>query len=164
MLQLVGDKLQLMPTDVVTVIPSYSVQCEGFVSQWSVVLSGEDQTTFDINFLVWRPSGDSNSLTLVGQNLFSVEYKSGQSVYVLQPQTSDRINVNVGDVIGVYTFYTEDITMQYGIRLMNTQDSIKILHKQGLETFSNETTQVSFSQMEQSTLSPLPMIIAQIGK
>lgn len=162
MLQSGGDNIQLMPINVMTLVPSFTFQCAGFVSQWTVVLSGEDQHSFDINFLVWRPSADNDFLTLVGQNLFSVEYKSSRSVYVLQPKPSNRIHVKVGDVIGVYTFYTDDINAQYGIQLMSVQDNITIYHKHGLDTSGNETFQVSFLPTERSS-SVLPMITAEIG-
>ena len=162
MLQSGGDTIRLMPRNVMTVVPSYKIQCEGFVSQWTAVLSGEDQKTFRVNFLVWRPSADGEVLTLVGQNLFPVEYRSGHSVYDLQPEPSDRIHVEAGDVVGVYTFNTQDITAQYGIQLLNVQDDITIFHKYGLDTFSNETIRISFSPTEQSS-GVLPMIAAEIG-
>lgn len=151
-----------MPRNVMTVVPSYKIQCEGFVSRWTAVLSGEDQKTLRINFLVWRPSADGEVLTLVGQNLFPVEYRSGQSVYNLQPEPSDRIRVEVDDLVGVFTFYTQDITARYGIQLLNVQDDITILHKYGLDTFGNETIQISFSPTEQSS-GVLPMVAAEIG-
>lgn len=162
-LQSGGDEVNLMPTEILTLIPSYTVQCEGFVSQWSVVLLGEDKSMFDVNFLIWRPGVDNDVLTLVGQNLFSIGYSSGQSVYVLQPNAADMIHVNVGDVIGLYSFFTEDIIEQYGVQLVNVPDNITIFHKLGFDTSSGQNFEISLSSMEQSS-SLLPLIAVEIGK
>ncbi|CAH1789708.1 unnamed protein product [Owenia fusiformis] len=67
----------------------------GVISQWSVYSDAGGE----VYFQVWRPTGSTGQFTLIGENYVNVKQ---HRINTFDIALSSRINVEVGDVVGIY--------------------------------------------------------------
>ena len=110
------DKSMLVPAHLLVLVPHYQIQCSGLVSEWTAVIDGElDHKTIDLSYQVWRLGPTNNSYTLVGKNHHKIVYNTNEHVYSFRPEMNEQIQVQIGDIIGLYTYDSTDT--KYGVRI-----------------------------------------------
>ena len=95
------------------IIPDYSFECYGNVTQWGAFVEGHGgDITYNLDFQVWRRRGGGQGTTgeydFVGSNSFpSIDPPGGGEILIEVVAVEHQIKVHPGDVIGLY-FTTSD--------------------------------------------------------
>lgn len=106
----------LVPAQLLVLVPHYQIQCSGRVSEWTAVIDGElHQQIIDLSYQVWRPDTSNSSYTLVGRNHHQIVYNANEHIYSFHPETDQQIQVETGDIIGLYTY--DPIDKGYGVQI-----------------------------------------------
>ena len=104
------ERLEGGSTGTQTIIPDYSFDCYGNVTQWGAYVErGGPRESYTLDFQVWRRSGGGQGTTgeydFVGSNHFSsisAAGRSGGRIWTELVPVEEQIQVLPGDVIGVY--------------------------------------------------------------
>lgn len=106
------------------IIPTYKFSCRGTITQWGV--STEKRGSHLIELQVWRHTLP-NVYHKVGSNRFNQGPKKMQKLMYLTPDPRDQINVEPGDVIGLYVSNDPDIDDNYKIQY-EPSSSVRMLY------------------------------------
>ena len=108
-----GGNVERLMSGTQTVIPDYSFDCYGNVTQWGAFVERPGRREmYTLDFQVWRRSGGGQGTTgeydLVGSNRFS-QIDPGLGGEILETVSVERqIEVRPGDVIGLYVTTSDD--------------------------------------------------------
>ena len=98
-----------------TIIPDYSFDCNGTVTQWGAFVErARDSIRYTLDFQVWRRSGGGQGTTgeydFVGSNRFQSVSTAPQSQgqILRDVPVEQQIKVRPGDVIGLYVTTSRD--------------------------------------------------------
>ena len=104
-----SERLESGPMGTQAIIPDYSFDCYGNVTQWGAYVERPGRNEeYTLDFQVWRRSGGGQGTTgdydFVGSNLFSSISPAGGSEGQIQRDVpvEQQIQVRPGDVIGFY--------------------------------------------------------------
>ena len=81
------------------IFPNLEIKCTGHITSWKAYTRHAEPNS--IQFQVWRPDSNDGSYSLVGRNTLSNE-KPVMEVVTLNVQSADNVQVQPGDVIGLY--------------------------------------------------------------
>ena len=107
------DNVERLMSGTQTVIPDYSFDCYGNVTQWGAFVERHNgNIRYSLDFQVWRRSGGGQGTTgeydFVGNNSFqSIDPPGGGRINKTVPM-EDQIKVRPGDVIGLYITTSSD--------------------------------------------------------
>lgn len=93
------------------VIAYQTIPCSGEITAWSASVQGK----FMLSFLVWEQNS-SSVYNLIGRNDFPVTSDENSiAVMNFEPAKSDRIAVNAGQVVGLYSI-AEGTDLEAGVK------------------------------------------------
>lgn len=110
-------------------IPAYNFTCNATVTRWGLSIEKKGQHRIDLQ--VWRPLEDLlGSYHLVGANTFNVKPQTGQKLLYLLPDVMDQIQVQPGDVVGLYIENNASVDDDYAIQYVPNVNGVTVHYKQ----------------------------------
>ncbi len=101
-------------------IPEYHFTCHGRITRWGIAT--EKRGGHRIDLQVWRPLDQTEgSYALIGANSFTVQPEKGQKLLYLTPNATELINVQPGDVVGL--FMEDNVQIDDGYLVQTVPDA-----------------------------------------
>lgn len=106
-------------------IPKYQFTCKGRVINWG--LATEKRGRHRVDLQVWRPVEEADgSYDLIGANSFDVQPEKGQKLILLTPTAAEQIQVQAGDVLGLFIENNLSIGDDYLIQVASNTPGITV--------------------------------------
>lgn len=97
-----------IPSGSQAIVTSYRFQCCGDITEWQARMQPggvmHSDGVYTVHFQVWRPTLSSGCYSMVGENRFPAITLSSGRLASESPDSSDRIAVKPGDVLGYFVF------------------------------------------------------------